>query len=54
MKVKYMKPSLMVIKIQHSSIVCTSDPTKDVPLWDGEVGVKEEKTSVVNLWDEEW
>ena len=36
MKKKYMKPSLMTIKLQHSGIVCTSDPTNNVPLWDDE------------------
>lgn len=57
MKKKYMKPSLMTIKLQHSGIVCTSDPSKAVPLWDGEAGVKEQgKTNVedYNVWDDDW
>ena len=36
MKKRYTKPSLMTIKLQHSGIVCTSDPTNNVPLWDDE------------------
>lgn len=54
MKEKYMKPSMMAVKIHHSGIVCTSDPQRDVPLWDGEAGVQEYKTSDVDVWDEEW
>ena len=51
MKEKYMKPSMMVVKIHHSGIVCTSDPQRDVPLWSGEAGARRRGNDV---WDDEY
>ena len=38
MKKKYMKPSVIVIDLQHKCqlLAGSGDPTREVPWWDGE------------------
>ena len=57
--IAYEKPSMTTVILQHeTSLLQTSgDPTKDVPLWDGEAGVKEQGMTGVtdyNVWDDDW
>lgn len=55
MKKSYIQPTILVVKIQHSGIICTSDPTESVQTHD-EVGHSDYQfTRESNgIWDEEW
>ena len=55
-KIAYEKPSMMTVLLQHktSLLQASQTPPNEIPDYDDWLGVKEEKTSDVNLWDEEW
>ena len=55
-KIAYEKPSMMTVLLQHktSLLQASQTPPENIPDYDDWFEVKEEKTSVVNLWDEEW
>ena len=55
-KIAYEKPSMMTVLLQHKTCLLQSSttPPSEIPDYDDWLGVKEEKTSDVNLWDEEW
>ena len=55
-KTAYEKPAMMTVLLQHKTnlLQASQTPPNEIPDYDDWLGVKEEKTSDVNLWDEEW
>ena len=55
-KIAYEKPSMMTVLLQHktSLLQASQTPPENIPDYDDWFEVKEEKTSVVNLWNDEW
>ncbi len=56
-KIAYEKPAMCVVELQHNQMLASSDPTRNVPWWDGEGGVKDQGEiydDPFNVWDDDW